>query len=220
MTEPDYVKNLPPSERYLGDAQAGEIEIISKSDAPAIKDKTGVLLEDSLHFFVKDAVRFRNGETKTEMRIIGRTAFDGPSGVVALGWRNGKIVLREMFRHATREWGLETARGQRETGYTPEEAARKELDEEIGYPVRSVERIGEVTGDSAILAGTLPVFWAELGDGPRRDDPEGSEAFGAVLELTPVELARRIASGGIRDGYTLAALTLAQVAGKLVLPKK
>src|ERR1700716_239680 len=117
MSEPRYLKKLPESARKLGDARAGEIEIISKSDAPKIREKTGILLEDKLHFYVRDAVRFPSGETRTQMRVIGCTMFDGPSGVIALPSRNGRIVLREMFRHATRQWGLEAPRGQRETGY-------------------------------------------------------------------------------------------------------
>jgi 8-oxo-dGTP pyrophosphatase MutT (NUDIX family) len=215
MTEPRYLKKLPESARILGDAKAGEIEIISKSEAPKIREKTGIVLEDKMHFFVRDAVKFRNGETRTQMRVIGCTMFDGPSGVVALPTRNGKIVLREMFRHATRQWGLEAPRGQRETGYTAEDAIRKELDEELGFPVKTVERIGEVSGDTALLASSLPVFWAELGNGPPRDHPEGSEALGRIVELTPAELRQRIARAEIRDGYTLAAITLAWVAGRL-----
>src|SRR3954469_24424090 len=217
MAEPRYLKKLPESARIRGNAKAGEIEIVAKSEAPKIREKTGIVLEDSLHFFVRDAVKFRNGETRTQMRLIGCTMFDGPSGVVALPYRNGKIVLREMFRHATRQWGLEAPRGQRETGYTAEQAIRKELDEELGFPVKSVELIGEVSGDTAILASSLPVFWAELGSGPAHDNPEGSEALGRIVELSTSDLRSRISRGEIRDGYTLAAISLAQVAGRFRL---
>jgi hypothetical protein len=72
-----------------------------------------------------------------------------------------------------------------------------------------------VSGDTAILASALPVFWAELEDGPPRDHPEGSEALGKIVELAPAELKNRISRGEIRDGYTLAALTLARFAGRL-----
>ena len=218
MAEPRYLKNLPESASYKGDANAGEIEIINKTQAPKVRDKTGILLEDKLHFFVRDVVRFPSGETRTQMRVIGCTMFDGPSGVVALAARDGKIFLREMFRHATRRWELETPRGQRETGYTPEEAARKEIDEELGFTVAKIEKIGEVSGDTAILASTLPIFWAELAPGPPQDHPEGSEAFGRIVDLDPSALKDRIARGDIRDSYTLSAITLAQIAGKLELP--
>jgi ADP-ribose pyrophosphatase len=217
MAQPRYINKLPESTQYLGDAKAGEIEVVAKTEAPNIKEKTGVVIEDSLHLFVRDAVKYKNGEVKTSMRLIGKSMFDGPSGVVALAHRDGKIFLREMFRHATRAWGLETPRGQREEGYTPEEAIRKELKEELGFPVRTVERIGEVSGDTAILASSLPVFWAELDPGPPHDEPEGSEALGRIIGLDRAELAERIRRAEIRDGYTLSAITLAIVAGKYSL---
>ena len=75
-----------------------------------------------------------------------------------------------------------------------------------------------VSGDTAILASTLPVFWADLAPGPSRDHPEDKEAFGRIVEVFPPELRTRIARGEIRDGYTLAALTLAHVAGKFTIP--
>jgi ADP-ribose pyrophosphatase len=217
MSEPRYVKKLPESAGYRGDASAGEIEIISKTDSPKIRARTGILIEDKLHFFVRDAVKFPSGETRTQMRVIGCTMSDGPSGVVALAWRDGKIFLREMFRHATRRWELETPRGQRESGYSSEDAAIKEIDEELGFKVDRIEQIGEVSGDTAILASTLPIFWAELAPGPPRDHPESSEAFGKIIALDPLELKDRIVRGDIRDGYTLSAIVFAQLAGKLQL---
>ena len=215
---PRYIQSLPESTRVIGSAKDDEIEIIDKREAPRIRAKTGIILDDKQHYFVRDAVRYPSGEVGTSMRVIGCTMHDGPGGVVALCSRNGNIFLRETFRHATRRWELETTRGQRETGMSAEDAARKEIDEELGFEVLSTECIGQVSGDTAILASTLPVFWAQLAAGPPRDHPEGKEAFGRIVEVFPAELRTRIGRGEIRDGYTLAALTLAQVAGKFRIP--
>lgn len=215
---PRYIQSLPESARFIGDTKDEEIEIIDRREAPRIRAKTGIVIEDKLHYFVRDAVKYPSGEVGTSMRIVGCTMHDGPSGVVALCSRDGNIFLRETFRHATRRWELETPRGQRETGMSAEDAARKEIDEELGFRVLSMECIGQVSGDTAILASTLPVFWAELAPGPSRDHPEGKEAFGRIAEIFPPELRTRIGRGEIRDGYTLAALTLAQVAGKFRIP--
>ena len=215
---PRYIQSLPESARIIGDAADDEIQIIDKREAPKIRARTGVLLEDKLHYFVRDALKYPSGEFGTAMRIIGCTMHDGPSGVVALCSRDGNIFLRETFRHATRRWELETPRGQRETGMTAEAAALKEIDEELGFKVRNIEQIGEVSGDTAILASTLPVFWADLEPGPPRDHPEDKEAFGRIVEVFPPELRTRISRCEIRDGYTLSALTLAHVAGKFTIP--
>ena len=215
---PRYIQSLPESARYIGNADDDEIQIIDKREAPKIRAKTGVLLEDKQHYFVRDALKYPSGEVGTAMRIIGCTMHDGPPGVVALCSRDGNIFLREIFRHATRRWELETTRGQRETGMSAADAALKEMDEELGFKVRNIEQIGEVSGDTAILASTLPVFWADLEPGPPRDHPEDKEAFGRIVEVFPPELRTRISRCEIRDGYTLAALTLAQVAGKFRIP--
>jgi ADP-ribose pyrophosphatase len=215
---PRYIQGLPQSTRFIGDATEDEIQIIDKREAPKIRAKTGVILEDKQHYFVRDAVKYPSGEVGTSMRVIGCTMHDGPAGVVALCSRDGNIFLREIFRHATRRWELETTRGQRETGMSAEAAALKEIDEELGFKVLHIEQIGEVSGDTAILASTLPVFWADLAPGPPRDHPEDKEAFGRIVEVFPPELRTRISRCEIRDGYTLSALTLAQVAGKFRIP--
>ena len=215
---PRYIQSLPESARYIGNAADDEIQIIDKREAPKIRAKTGVVIEDKQHYFVRDALKYPSGEVGTAMRIIGCTMHDGPSGVVALCSRNGNIFLREIFRHATRRWELETTRGQRETGMSAEAAAIKEINEELGFQVEHIEQIGEVSGDTAILASTLPVFWADLAPGTPHDHPEDKEAFGRIVEVFPPELRTRIARCEIRDSYTLAALTFAQVAGKFRIP--
>src|SRR2546423_7679733 len=155
---PRYLETLPESTRLICNAKDDEIEIIDRREAPRIRAKTGILIEDKLHIFVRDALRYPSGEVGTAMRIIGCTMYDGPSGVVALCSRDGNIFLRETFRHATRRWELETPRGQRDTGMSSSDAAPKEIREELGFKVRNIEQIGEVSGDTAILASTLPVF--------------------------------------------------------------
>lgn len=215
---PRYIQSLPESARFIGAAKDDEIEIIDKREAPKIRAKTGVVMEDKLHYFVRDALKYPSGEVGTAMRVIGCTMHDGPSGVVALCSRDGNIFLRETFRHATRRWELETPRGQRETGMTAEAAALKEIDEELGFKVVHIEQIGEVSGDTAILASTLPVFWAELAPGRSHDHPEGKEAFGRIVQVLPAELRTRICRCEIRDGYTLSALTLAHCTGKFTIP--
>jgi ADP-ribose pyrophosphatase len=216
--EPRYLKKLPGPASYRGDAAAGEIEIIDRKDSSKIRVKTGILVKDELHFIVRDAVKFPSGDVEAQLRVVSRYMVDGPAGVVALASRGGKIFLREMFRHGTRRWELETARGGREEGYTPEEAARKEIDEELGFEVKTIEQIGEVSAETAFVASTLPIFWAELEPGPPRDHPESTEAFGKIVELSPEDLKERLVRGEIRDGYTIAALLFAQVAGKIRLP--
>jgi ADP-ribose pyrophosphatase len=225
-----YLERLPAHAQRRGNAKKGEVEIvaarreldrISAECAADLKGsalgkggkRIGILLEDEVRMVVRDALRFPSGETKCQMRVVGKTEFDGPNGVVALCVAEGRFVLREIFRHATRSWELETVRGRRELGQTSRQAVRTEVRQELGYPVKRIHPLGKFCPETALMSSTLDMFLVELGRGPRRDDPEGSEALGRIHRLEPRELARAIRDGKIRDGYTIGALMLAQLRG-------
>ncbi|HVF40829.1 MAG TPA: NUDIX domain-containing protein [Gemmatimonadaceae bacterium] len=223
-----YLDRLPKAASRRGSADRGEIEIVTgRRSRREIESecadeltggalgkrskRTGILLEDDVHMVVRDAVRFPSGATGCQMRIVGKTGFDGPNGVVALAESDGRFVFREIFRHATRSWELEAIRGRRESGQSARQAVRTEVKQELGYPVRRVERLGTICPDAAVMASTLEIFLVELGRGPRKDEPEEGEAFGEVVRLTRQELDERILAGEIRDSYTVAALTLLDI---------
>lgn len=230
MAKTSYLARLPGVARTRGDRSKGEIEIVTNRKAverleaecgPELQGsalgkggkRVGILLQDKVHFIVRDAVVFPSGAEGCAMRIIGKTQFDGVNGVVALTHCEGRLYLREIFRHATRSWELEAVRGRRETGTTSRATVRKEVNEELGYPVRRIVKLGVIRPETALMASQLDVFWTELGSGPRKDHPEPKEAFGPVVRLTFREVGERIASGEIRDGCTISALMLAQLAG-------
>jgi len=230
VSQRTYLTRLPRHAQRRGSAEKGEVEIVtSKKEQDRIAQecaedlsgsalagkRIGILLEDEVRMVVRDALTFPSGETKCEMRIIGKTEFDGPNGVAALCVLEGKFVLREIFRHATRSWELETVRGRRESGMTSQQAARNEIKQELGYRVRRLKKLGTICPDSAVMSTTLDLFFAELVPGPRRDEPERSEAFGAIHRLAPSQLAAKIRSGIIRDSYTVAAFLLAQLNGAI-----
>ena len=88
-----------------------------------------------------------------------------------------------------------------------------EVKQELGYRLKKIHPLGKISPDSAIMSSTLEMFFAELVDGPPHDEPEPSEAFGRIFHLTPEELGDRLLKGRIRDSYTIAALTIAQLRG-------
>jgi 8-oxo-dGTP pyrophosphatase MutT (NUDIX family) len=230
VSDSSYLTRLPKHARRRGSADKGEIEIVTskKRQARIAQDcadalngsalgkggkRIGILLEDEVRMYVRDALAFPSGETKCEMRVIGKTEFDGPNGVAALCVLDGKFLIREIFRHATRSWELETVRGRRETGMTSRQAMQREIKQELGYGVRRMKKLGQICPDSAVLSTTLDLFFAELVPGDGHDDPEGSEAFGRKHHLSASQLAKKIQSGVIRDSYTVAAFLLAQMNG-------
>lgn len=232
MAKSSYLERLPRIAQKRGSTAKGQIELVTKKKqlrqideetASELKGsalgkngkRIGILLEDEVHMIVRDAVKYPSGATGAPMRIIGKTQFDGVNGVVALAHCEGTIYLRRIFRHPVRSWEIEAVRGKRETGTTARATARKEVKEELGYPVRSVTKIGTICPETALLASILDVYWVELGPGPRKEEPEPKEAFGPIVKVTPQELIERIASGEIRDSYTITATLLAQSAGYL-----
>jgi ADP-ribose pyrophosphatase len=225
-----YLTRLPAHARKPGDASRGQIEIVtSQKEIRQIESecaadlkgsalgksgkRLGILLEDDVRMIVRDPLRFPSGAVKCQMRIIGKTEFDGPNGVAVVATLGGRFVMREIFRHPTRSMELETTRGRRETGQTASQAARAEVRQELGFTVRKLRRLGSILPETALLSSAIDVFYAELAPGRKKDDPDSGEAFGKIVYLTPAELARRIAAGKIRDGYTVAALMLAQLKG-------
>jgi 8-oxo-dGTP pyrophosphatase MutT (NUDIX family) len=227
-----YLKLLPKNAQKIGSAAKGEIEIVTsrremkKIDAQCADElsgsalgrngkRVGILLEDNVHLIVRDPLRFPSGARKCQMRVIGKTEFDGVNGVVVLSHLDGRFVLREIFRHPTRRKELETTRGRRESGQTARQAARAEVRQELGYSVKKLDRLGRIHPETAFLSSSVELFFAELAPERHEDDADSGEAFGRIVFLTPDDLASRIASGKIRDSLTICAVMLAQLKGFL-----
>ncbi|HUQ47702.1 MAG TPA: NUDIX hydrolase [Gemmatimonadaceae bacterium] len=226
-------QRLPQEAQEIGDSSTGEIEIVtSRKAARTIAAKCanelkgsglgkggktiGILLEDETRMIVRDPLRFPSGATGCRMRVIGKTEFDGPNGVAVLAMSEGRFVLREIYRHATRSWELECTRGRRETGMTPRQTVRAEVKQELGFAVKKIHLLGMIRPDSALMSAHLEVFLVELG-ARGKPEPEETEAFGEIVYLTADELADRILDGTIKDSYTISALLLAQLKGLVPL---
>lgn len=211
---PEYLAQLPERARYIGDSSKGEVEIIPRPDRPDL-DETGILVRDDFHTVVRDAVRYPSGAIKTPMRVIGATALDGVDGVVVLASLHGRVQLRWMFRHATRRWELEAARGRREIGDDSDHAAREEVKQELGMRALTVERLGTIAGESSLLASEVDVFWAEVELDQDGDEPEAGEAMGEIESLSPEDLWDKVRAGVVRDAATLSAIMHAVAHGKI-----
>lgn len=224
--EPDYLVRLPQNAQYLGRAADGEIEIVAdeprkqriRRERGAMNRGTalGVVYEDEYILVIRDPVQFPSGKLGTYVRILWQNAPDGVGGVVVLGHVQGRLLLRRMFRHATRRWELEAPRGGSES-QTPDRAVLKESAEEVGLPVLAVERLGEIAVDSGLLGSTAIVYWVEFAEGPLEDAPEATEAMGALVEIPCDQLREVVRRGEVRDSFTLAAITLAACHGKLTI---
>ncbi|MER6099284.1 NUDIX hydrolase [Streptomyces sp. NPDC001728] len=185
--------------------EPGGIEILS--DPAAVAAAGGVLYQDPYVLLVRDPVRFPDGREGTYIRSM--SAAPEP-GCVVLPLLGDRIVLIEHYRHATRSWQWELPRGFGTRGLTGEENAAKELDEEIGARVRELIPLGELHPDSGMTGDRVLLFAARI-DGIGR--LAESEAIRSSLTLPFAEAEAMIADGRVTDGFTIAAMTRARLAG-------
>jgi ADP-ribose pyrophosphatase len=209
-SRPDLFDSPTGAVRILQDpAQILEVECAVARDLeskglPAEGARVGVVLRDPWFDVLRDAVEFPDGSRRTHARVINRRG-DGAAVLPVLG---GKIVLLRHSRYAVGRWLLEIPRGAVEREQSPEEAARTEIEEEIGGRVRRILPLGFVYGLSNLCANGAHLFFAEL---DTVGEPQLGEGIAAVEEFGVPEFEERMVRGEILDAFTVAAYTHAKL---------
>lgn len=180
-----------------GDAGRGELELIEER----------VHWENEAARLLLATVRLpgKERETKEQFRIAPAEAHDDGVVVVPIDEKD-RIILVRQFRHPVRMWMRELPRGARNRGETPEEGARRELKEELGYETVESWPLGRIATDSGQQRGIPWLLAARVRKGADTD-PDDSESIDASFAYSFSELARACASGEILDGFTIAAVT-------------
>ncbi|HEU4562405.1 MAG TPA: NUDIX hydrolase [Longimicrobium sp.] len=131
---------------------------------------------------------------------------ESPGGVVVLALTDdGRLVMVEQYRHGTRKVTLELPAGVVDEGEEPEKAAARELREETGYEGDDAEIIGRIDLNPSWQHTLVPV--ALVRGARRTGDKDLDEAEDTCVRLvTPGDLRRRILSGEVQTGTTIAAL--------------
>ena len=159
----DYYRKLMIERPELFCNEVGNAGIYIYTEEDKIKEikkqyhaEIGILYQDSYIMLLRDAVRHPNGENGTYIRIVYKSK---GFGVVMLPLlkkeKSEKIFLLKHFRHANRKEYLELPRGFAEDGVNN---VQKELLEEIGYGVESLQYLGKVAPDTGMIAGEALVY--------------------------------------------------------------
>lgn len=128
-----------------------------------------------------------------------------PGGVVIVAETNeGKILLVKQYRYPLAKTNLELPAGKLEYGENPDEACKRELEEETGYDAGTWESLGYINTTPGICDEKLYLYYAKdlTYNKPHPDEGEILQLF----EYTKDEVFAMIKNGEINDSKTLCAL--------------
>jgi len=146
---------------------------------------------------------------------VTRLSFDRGDSVAAIVFNkdNQSIILVNQFRYPAYEkgpgWITEAVAGILEGGENAEDAVRREVLEEIGYKIETVEPIAEFYVSPGGTSERILLYYAEVvnaGKVGRGGGKPGENEDISVQEFPVLELDNLIAKGSIQDAKTLIGL--------------
>jgi 8-oxo-dGTP pyrophosphatase MutT (NUDIX family) len=146
----------------------------------------------------------KNPRTGKSMRAVVLETADWVN-VVALT-PAGKIVCVHQHRFGVGKSTLEIPAGLIESGETPEQAARRELEEETGYTSAEWESLGSVQANPAFLNNHCHLWLALNVEKTHPMDLDENEDI-EVTELTLAEIKDEIRAGRMLNALTLLGLS-------------
>jgi len=149
-------------------------------------------------------IEMPNGRRSTREIVRHRGA------AVILGQRpDGKFVLVRQYRRSIEQTILEVVAGCLEAGESPEAGARREMEEESGYAVESLEKIGVIVPCPGYSEERLHLYYAKIPQEPRPQRPDFDENLVTVV-MTADEIDAALDSGELIDGKSIATWLLWQ----------
>ncbi len=146
----------------------------------------------------------REGDVEYAREIIVHKG----SAVIVPVFEDGSVALVRQYRHATGKYMLEIPAGGVEKGETFEQAASRELEEEIGVTAARIEKLTEFYVSPGFLTEKMYVFIAtRLTPTAQNLDPD------EIVEIVRVPLGDAVnmtLDGRIEDAKTIASLLLLQ----------
>jgi ADP-ribose pyrophosphatase len=128
---------------------------------------------------------------------------NGGAGTLPL-FEDGTVALVRQWRYATNRYSLEIAAGRIEAGQTPEQAAARELEEEVGYRARELRKVSEFFVAPGYCEEKIYTYLATgLEESTQHlDDDEEIE----VVRMSLTEALALVQSGVIDDAKSIITL--------------
>jgi len=129
------------------------------------------------------------------------------AAVVLLRGPDGRFVFVRQFRKPAEKVMLEVVAGTLEEGEDPAECARREVGEEAGMTVITLEKLGAAYPAPGYTSEKLHIFLAEASEGSQGCTPDEDENIETV-SLSADQIDGMVSDGSIDDAKTLAAWLL------------
>ena len=186
------------------------VELEKKGVSPSWAE-IGIVLDDPSLLVLRDLVEFPGGYRNGYIRIYNRAYLEGgAAGVVVLPEKDGKLLLFQHYRHATRMRHWEVPRGFGASGVDAKTQAITEVKEEINGEVAEIFELGTVYNNTGLEGNPINLFLARMASVGEMEVEEGIEN---PIWVSVSELEKMIADGEITDGFTIAAYTRAKLKG-------
>ena len=154
-----------------------------------------------------------NGEMTDTVRRISLERGDSVA-VVILNLTTNKIILVSQFRYPSynngQGWLIETIAGMVDPGESPEETARREVEEEIGLNISTLEFISTFYLSPGGSSERIHLFYSEVsGENAKYKGTGGLISEGEDIkaeELSLEEALGKVRSGEIMDAKTIIGI--------------
>lgn len=186
------------------------------SDTPPVRIVSQEVLSDDWALLTRYVIDYRRRDGRRQ-RLV-RQVYDRGNGaaILPVDPARGTVLLVRQFRMPLYlengdGWLIEACAGLNDD-LAPEDAIRKEAEEELGYRVHDVRRVLEAHMSPGSVAERLSLFAATYAPSDRISGGGGAEGEGEdieVLELALDDALAMIASGAITDAKTIILLQLA-----------
>ena len=151
--------------------------------------------------FVSDVETLPNGRVSRVDRVL----FPSSVTVLPLDEESCRVTLLRQYRPAIGEWILEAPAGVIDDGELPEEAARRELEEEAGLSPSKLVKLGEGYTSPGYSTEYMHIYLA-LNPVATRSNPEDYEVISGVVEYGLDKAISGILKGEIRDIKTILTI--------------
>ena len=147
--------------------------------------------------------------------VVRRLNFERGDSVAAVIFNPGtqRLLLVNQFKYPAYDkgpgWITETVAGMIDKNETPEDAARREIEEEMGYRVTNLEHISTFYVSPGGSSERIVLYYAEVNatDKSKAGGGVGSEDEDIVtVELTLAEALEQIRSGELADAKTILGI--------------